>query len=159
MHSIKFKGHTAILGVSQGYLPLAVLSTSEGGVNIHNSYWKPSPEDLALLNKGHVVHLGVLGAGQPPVMVAISNVPAADIEEPYSTDGLDNRQLTEMRALGYQFTGDETKGILSGLQDKGNVKVRLVCQVCDGTGLSQHVDSAGTEACRFCNGGYIDAAN
>lgn len=147
MHSIKFKGHTAVLGVSQGYLPLAVLSTSEGGVNIHNSYWKPSAEDLALLNKGHVVHLGVLGAGQPPVMVAISNVPAADIEEPYSIDGLDMRQIKEMRAIGYQFTDD--------------TKPRIVCQVCDGTGLTNVGGDANIAGvpCRFCNGGYIDAAN
>lgn len=149
MHSIKFKGHTAILGVSQGYLPLAVLSTTEKGVTIHNSYWKPSPEDLALLNKGHMVHLGVLGAGQPPVMVAISNVPAEYIEEPYSTDGLDARQLREMRSIGYQLIDD--------------AKPRIKCQVCDGKGQvlmpGDAHKSEGMVPCRFCHGGYLDAAN
>lgn len=107
MHAIKFKGHTAILGVSQGYLPLAVLSTTEKGVTIHNSFWKPTAEELALLCRGHLIHFGVLGAGQPPVMVRISNVPAEQIEEPYSTEGLSEHQTKEMKRLGYTFIETE----------------------------------------------------
>lgn len=147
MHAIKFKGHTAVLGVSQGYLPLAVLSVTEKGTTIHNSYWKPTEEELSLLNKGHLIHFGVLGAGQPPVMVAISNLPAAEIEVPYTTDGLSPHQIADMQRLGYTFEKEKPK--------------RIPCAVCDGTGKTL-VDANGMgliEKCRFCEGGYIDAAN
>lgn len=83
MKSINFEEATHVLGVSQGYAPLAVLRTEEGGVTINNSYWQLTEQEIHLLRAGHCIHLGVLGA-QPPVLMAISNKPVQEIpyEEP-----------------------------------------------------------------------------
>lgn len=138
MHSINFKEATHILGVAQGYLPLAVVRTEEKGVVINNSYWKPTEDEIELLKTGHMLHIGILGA-QPPLMVAISNIPIEEL--PYRKAGLNMDQVKNMVALSYKQEPEKLK-----------------CIVCDGTGFKDGA-AGGDEECRFCHGGYLDAAN
>lgn len=154
MKSINFAEATHILGVSQGYLPLAVIRTDEGGTIINNSYWKLEPEEIELLSKGHVIHLGVLG-GQPPMLMAISNKPVDEI--PYPTNGVALGKAEEVKQV---MEPDAKKEFAS----EGVFKEKVKCAVCEGTGFKDHErykDGAlcSDEPCRFCSGGYIDAAN
>lgn len=166
MKPINFEEATHILGVAQGYAPLAVLRTDEGGVVINNSFWQLEPEEIELLKHGHMIHIGVMG-GQPPMLVAVSNRPIEPI--PYPTNGIAFGKAEKVTRV--LITPDEAKKILEGTSDAPSgiipkaeiIKQQTKCVVCDGTGQwlmpGDGHKSAGMVPCRHCNGGYIDAAN
>lgn len=149
MKSINFAEATHILGVSQGYQPLAVIRTNESGTIINNSYWKPTEEEIELLKLGHVVHVGILG-GQPPMLMSISNKPVEEIPYP-----INNVALGKAEKVTHTLEPDAKKEFAS---EDGKFKEKVKCAVCDGTGFAYGI-AGGDEACRFCNGGYVDAAN
>ncbi|WAJ29316.1 hypothetical protein [Antarcticirhabdus aurantiaca] len=68
-------GCTRIIGASQGYLGLPLrdevltCAVNGPGTPAMVSAWRPTPEELALLNAGEPVLLRVLGVGHPPVML------------------------------------------------------------------------------------------
>lgn len=43
----------------------------EGGGNVMVSEWEPSPDELALLNAGGRIVLGILGTVHPPVILTV----------------------------------------------------------------------------------------
>lgn len=143
MKSINFAEATHVLGVAQGYQPLAVLRTEENGNVINNSYWKPTGEEIALLQAGHAIHLGILGS-QPPVLLGISNIKVEEI--PYTNEHTKAAANPEPAATKLYAA------------DGVSFKEKMKCAVCDGTGFKDGA-TGGDEACRFCNGGYLDAAN
>jgi hypothetical protein len=70
MKPIEFEQQTTLLGPPKdtqrgtcGALPVLVQDGS------FQSFWKPTPEDLEMLNNGGHVRLCVFGAGHPPVWV------------------------------------------------------------------------------------------
>ena len=80
MKAVEFKGQTTILGPPRGWDNsgnslqcggLPTQETAEQGVRVLRSFWRPSPEDLIMLNNGAHVCLGVVGGGHPPVMLTV----------------------------------------------------------------------------------------
>lgn len=74
MNPIQHPSNNAVLGAPAGWdqteLPVAALAitrTVVDGVPAVVSFWKPTAEDLALLNAGGSVALCVLGQSMPPV--------------------------------------------------------------------------------------------
>ncbi len=74
-------GATRVIGASQGYLGLplrdeVIYCAVDGpGTPAMVSAWRPTPEELALLNAGAPLFLRVLGTAHPPVMVWVEEVP------------------------------------------------------------------------------------
>lgn len=72
---------TRVIGKSQGYrgLPLRdePISCSVNGESTPSmvSAWQPTPDELARLNAGASVHLRVVGAVHPPVMIDVGVPP------------------------------------------------------------------------------------
>jgi hypothetical protein len=59
---------------NQAELPcsaLPITRTECDGVPAIKSYWRPTAEELVLLNTGAPVALWILGAGMPPVMLTV----------------------------------------------------------------------------------------
>lgn len=50
---------------------LPITRTEMDGIPCMMSFWRPTAEELAALNAGHLVVLCVLGAVHPPVLVAV----------------------------------------------------------------------------------------
>ena len=71
MQPIRIKDKTRTLGVDQGklYAPLHIRDDKVGGINMMRSLWKPSPNDMAILNDGGAIRLNILGTSHPPVSV------------------------------------------------------------------------------------------
>lgn len=70
MKSTQFPSQNTVLGPPKGMVncdPLAVRKNSELGT--YMSVWKPSPEELAMLNRGGYVLLWIFGDVHPPVAV------------------------------------------------------------------------------------------
>ncbi len=79
MKPVEFEGQTLLLGPPEGSrrgacgaLPVLKAADDAFGTRFV-SYWRPSPEDLAVLNAGGHVELQVCGAGHPPVWVDVSS--------------------------------------------------------------------------------------
>lgn len=53
-------------------LPITIIKDDERTYAIV-SFWKPTPEELEILNSNGLVQLVVLGAGQPPVSVEVQD--------------------------------------------------------------------------------------
>lgn len=77
MKPIEFVGQDKLLGPPTGTprgqcgaLPIRVVRCGPFGPELH-SYWKPSAEDLAALNRGAHVRLAVHGSSHPPVWIDI----------------------------------------------------------------------------------------
>jgi hypothetical protein len=74
----RISGATNYLGAPKGWHPetdgdcchLAVRMVNEAGIQIAESAWEPTPDELAALNAGGSVVLRVVG-GQPPVMLYV----------------------------------------------------------------------------------------
>lgn len=94
MDIIDIPGWTRRLGEEQGYLPLPVrdivlqleMQTGDGrlppqtrSVPAMLSWWRPSPEELAILCTGGAIQLRVLGTTPPPMR--IDAVPGAGTPE------------------------------------------------------------------------------
>lgn len=61
-------------GWDQGALPCAALPITRakfGDMEAVVSYWRPSAEDLAVLNAGGSIELSILGRTMPPVMLSV----------------------------------------------------------------------------------------
>lgn len=76
MEPVKFEGMN-VTYVAPGCGDLPTLVTEENGRPSVNSCWKPSAEDLAVLNAGGCVCLNVVG-GQPPVAMWTQEVNIID---------------------------------------------------------------------------------
>lgn len=76
MDAVKFEGmNVTYIAPGCGDLP-AHVETEEGKLYV-TSCWKPSTEDLAVLNAGGCVCLHVVG-GQPPVAISAQQVNIVD---------------------------------------------------------------------------------
>ncbi|MRW88853.1 hypothetical protein GJ699_02525 [Duganella sp. FT80W] len=78
MNKIQHPSNNAVLGAPEGWnqaeLPceaLAITRSEYAGMPVVKSYWRPSAEELAILNAGGSVELAVLGHTMPPVMVSV----------------------------------------------------------------------------------------
>lgn len=74
MKAIEFEGQTTLLGPPPsmrrgdcGALP--IIAYPDRGVM--SSFWKPSPEDLIMLNNGAHVRLDVYGGSHPPIAMGV----------------------------------------------------------------------------------------
>lgn len=70
--------NNAVLGAPPGWdqqgVPCDALPVTRGtldGIPAIVSYWLPSPEELAALNRGYAVALHVLGVAHPPVALSV----------------------------------------------------------------------------------------
>lgn len=75
MKAIEFEGQTTLLAPPVGTkpgeigaLPVAVFPGA------YSSFWKPSAEDLVMLNNGAHVRLDVHSNGHPPVSMSVERV-------------------------------------------------------------------------------------
>lgn len=72
---------TRVLGKSQGYmgLPLRddVIHCTVGGpaTPCMTTAWLPTPKELEALNAGAPVHVRIIGASHPPIMVEVGDAP------------------------------------------------------------------------------------
>ena len=71
MKNVKTAYTTRTVGEAQGYLPLHIMDAAENGNNHMVTFWKPTAEELKLLNDGRFIALTVLGNGHPPVMIDV----------------------------------------------------------------------------------------
>lgn len=74
MKAIEFEGQTILLGPPPGTPrgecgALPVIAYPER--RVLSSFWKPSPEELIMLNNGAHVRLDVYGGGHPPVALSV----------------------------------------------------------------------------------------
>ena len=78
MEPVKFKGMTTnYMADGCGDLPAAVEKDQDTGLPVITSVWKPSEEDLKVLNEGGCVCLAVYGS-QPPVGMWVQPVEIID---------------------------------------------------------------------------------
>ena len=78
MRPTQHPSNNGVLGAPAGWdqeqLPcsaLAITRTDWDGVPAVVSFWKPSPEELAVLNAGGSVSLWIAGQGMPPVGLSV----------------------------------------------------------------------------------------
>lgn len=79
MDIVNFEGKTRTLGVEQGFRALHIkdivahMGLDENGKSIVYaamiSVWKPTEQELEMLNKGGYITLTILGTQHPPVMI------------------------------------------------------------------------------------------
>ncbi len=75
----KIKGFDMILGESQGYsgLPVRITKTfdpvSQRTVIQLETEWKPSTEELALLNQGKSIIVSLYSPVHPPIMLTVGD--------------------------------------------------------------------------------------
>lgn len=77
MKKIQHPSNNSVLGAPPGVpidqceaLPVTRAVTPDGLMHTI-SFWKPSAEDLALLNRGQAVRLVVVGTTHPPVHIGV----------------------------------------------------------------------------------------
>jgi hypothetical protein len=78
MNNFQHPSNNDVLGAPKGWnqaeLPcdaLAITRSEYGGMLVVKSYWRPSAEELAVLNAGGSVELAVLGHTMAPVMLSV----------------------------------------------------------------------------------------
>lgn len=78
MNKHQHTSNNDVLGAPKGWdqaaLPcdaLPITRTEFGGMSAVVSYWKPTAEELVVLNAGGSIALSVLGVTMPPVMLAV----------------------------------------------------------------------------------------
>lgn len=82
MHIGMVEGCTRVIGKSQGYMGLPLrdelIHCSVNGQNTPAmiTAWFPTPEEIAAIAAGAPVHLRILGAQHPPVMIETGPIPA-----------------------------------------------------------------------------------
>lgn len=85
IQSCKILGHTRILAEDQEEFDNLYIRDETGqlGENIMVSEWKPTEKQLALLNSGHSIYLGIQGViFQPAYLVVGPSSPQTKEEEP-----------------------------------------------------------------------------
>jgi hypothetical protein len=81
MQSGRIANATRFIGKSQGYHGLAVrdetINCTVNGPDtpVMVTAWFPTPKELAALNAGAPVHVRILGAMHPPIMVDVGDIP------------------------------------------------------------------------------------
>jgi len=79
MRALKPKGGIVLAEQQDEYDNLTILVHElDDGTEVMTSCWQPSQEDLALLNNGGCVYLGILGASHPPVTLAVAGEPETE---------------------------------------------------------------------------------
>lgn len=80
MQKIKHPSNNDVLGApagwNQGALPCSALPITRakfGEMEAVVSYWRPSAEELAVLNAGGSIELAILGRTMPPVMLSVDS--------------------------------------------------------------------------------------
>ncbi|MBK9073324.1 MAG: hypothetical protein IPL79_20340 [Myxococcales bacterium] len=74
-------GFNRVLGKAQGYLGLPVRDYVRhdpafgGDVNVMETAWQPTPDQLAALNAGANIHVHLFGSQHPPIMIDVGPVP------------------------------------------------------------------------------------
>ena len=76
MEAVKFQGMTTTYGAPDCFDLPTMVETNNGHLEV-TSCWRPSAEDLAILNNGGCVCLCVRG-GQPPVAMWAQDVAIID---------------------------------------------------------------------------------
>lgn len=76
MEAVKFQGMTTIYGAPDCFDLPTTVEVKDGHLEV-TSCWKPSAEDLAVLNAGGCICLCVRG-GQPPVALWAQDVSIMD---------------------------------------------------------------------------------
>jgi hypothetical protein len=75
------KGHTRVLGKSQGYLGLPLRdvqvndSVNGPGTPAMETAWIPDPSEIAAIVAGAPIILRILGSSHPPVMIYTGDIP------------------------------------------------------------------------------------
>ena len=74
------EGTTRILGKAQGYMGLPVrdetiLIEGKGECPAVLTAWHPTPAELALLNAGAAIHVRLITASVPPMLVSVGPAP------------------------------------------------------------------------------------
>ena len=79
MQRVQHPSNNDVLGApafwDQKRLPcdaLPITRTELDGMPAMISFWRPTDDELAMLNQGGLVALHVLGAGHPPVALAVA---------------------------------------------------------------------------------------
>lgn len=74
MEILKIAGATRILAEDQDeYQNLPILDTVICGSKAMVSAWKPTSEELSMLNDGGFILLSILGTVHPPVLLQVDN--------------------------------------------------------------------------------------
>jgi hypothetical protein len=76
MRPLVIKGHTRILGKSQGYLGLPIRDSNMDGAAVMESLWEPTPAELEKIVCGAPVLLWVMGTIHPPVLIGVGEPPS-----------------------------------------------------------------------------------
>jgi len=77
----RITGATRVIGKTQGYMGLPLrdepINCSVNGPDTASmvTAWLPTPKELEDLNAGAPVHVRILGAVHPPIMVTTGEVP------------------------------------------------------------------------------------
>lgn len=77
----RIPGATRVLAKDQpeySQLPIRDEKRADG-VNSMVSSWSPTPDELARLNAGAPVYLGILGTVHPPVILGVGEVPSEEV--------------------------------------------------------------------------------
>lgn len=80
MKADEISGHTRVLATEQDeYEDLHIRDeTLSDGSNAMVSKWTPTSEQLAILNGGGSIYLGIIGERHPPIAMAVALVDAND---------------------------------------------------------------------------------
>ena len=81
MKPMQIEGQTRVLAEDQDeYLNLPIRDVQEDNGNVMYSAWQPTEEELATLNAGGAVVLGICGVVHPPVVVMTCPVSGGEAE-------------------------------------------------------------------------------
>lgn len=81
---------TRVLGEAQGYTPLPVEDAvvhmlhadgSQGDTPVMFTVWHPTPKELAAMQSGGHIVLGIVGVQHPPVMVYVADMEGVVVED------------------------------------------------------------------------------
>lgn len=81
----KFVFRAPVANPSEPIIDLpGVIAVTPGGRTEFVSMWKPTPDELAALNAGHHICVGILNDGQPifPFFVGVTKQPTTLLEYP-----------------------------------------------------------------------------
>ena len=80
----RVEGATRVLGKAQGYLGLPVrdewVQCSVGGPSVPSmvTAWLPTPREVEAIVAGAPVHVRIMGAAHPPIIVEVGPAPGAE---------------------------------------------------------------------------------
>lgn len=91
MQAIMFKEATNIYKAPKGHDPekdgeIFDLPVMDDGHAL-TSVWKPTPEELDILNKGGGISLSIIGRQQPPIYIGAIPLDISAVQEPAGNSG------------------------------------------------------------------------